>query len=1086
MRTNPLLRKSLALAIIFAVLPILTFAQASNAVSSQAGIVPSRITQSIDETRLTVLKGNTHPLARTEFDRGAATPGITLHRMLLSLKRSPEQESALQQLLVDLQDKSSPNYHQWLTPEQFGRQFGPSDQDMQTVTTWLEAHGFQVANVTKGRTVIEFSGTLGQVSEAFHTQMHMYSVQGQEQWANASDPQIPAALTGVVAGVSTLHNFVKKPHFKVGQLLTGTRKPGPLPALNLQGCTVNANPCPVQDQFIFHALGPGDFATIYNTPTFLNINAPAQKFNGDGVTIAIVGRSNINVSDIQEFRAIFGIAAANLNIVLNGPDPGNLGGGEEFEAVLDATWSSSVAPNATVDFVVSQTTETSDGVDLSEVFIIDNNLASAMSESFGLCEQQAGAAQANAESSVAEQAAAQGITFMASTGDAGAEGCDDPNAETVATQPIGVQIPAALPFTVAVGGTIFTQNDAAFWNAKNSAAFESAEKYIPEDVWNESCATQATCLASVTAGGGGPNILAGSGGASTIFPTPAFQTGVPGLSGTKRETPDVSLNAAVFHDPAALCLDDQGSNCTNPANFTIFTVGGTSVASPSFTGIMALVNQATGERQGEAGFVLYKLAAAEAASPGFAACNASTGTGPTSPNCVFNDVTSGNNAVPGETGFGNANASFQAGTGYDEASGLGSVNGTNLVNAWKTAQPNQSKTTLASLVAPASHGGSATYNIAVAAKTGLGVPTGDVALIANTGAKGQTGGITLSTMTLAAGVASGTTTALPAGNYSVFAHYEGDATFMPSDSASMNVNIGKENSVVKVEVNFVNPDTGMLSNNVGSVQFGSNYLIRINVTGASGSCAGNDPGSSGCPSGTITLKDGANLLDAGTFALNADGYAEDQVESLSCCTMHTLNATYAPDANSSFNGNTTSSNIGVVQAVTNSSVTASPMTTNPGFNVTFVDTITTESFGTLPTGTVSFFNGSTQLGGAVPVTSSVDPATGFAQATASTTAIISGLGPVNGPEMQTRPKFPIVPVALGMLLTVVLVWRFSSANRRRYAYVGLTFAVFMLAGMAACGGGGGGNRAHNVMVTAKYSGDTNYAPTASNVTVMVQ
>ena len=1070
MRKNPLLSKLLAVAILFSLLPVLTFAQASNAVPLQPGNVASRITQAIDESQLTLLKGNTHPLARTEFDRGAATSGMTLHRMLLSLKRSPEQESALKQFLMDLQDKSSPNYHQWLTPDGFGRQFGPSDQDMHTVIMWLESHGFQVTSVTKGRTVIEFTGTVSQVNDAFHTQIHKYSVQGEEHWANASDPKIPAALTPVVAGVATLHNFVKKSHLKnTGMVGRGLSKAGAKPAITFNGGD--------------HGVGPADFAKIYNVPNVFNGGAT----NGDGVTIAVVGRSNINASDVQDFRTLFGVpnAFTSSNIVLNGPDPGNLGGGEEFEAVLDATWSGVAAPNAVVKFVVSQTTETTDGVDLSEVFIIDNNLGPVMTESFGLCEALAGNAQAATEASVAEQAAAQGITFISSTGDAGASGCDDPNSETVATQPIGVQIPAALPFTVALGGTMFIQNDAAFWNATNAnGTEESAKSYIPEDVWNESCATVATCAADVIAGGGGPNILAGGGGASTIFVKPAFQAGVTGIPAANfRVVPDVSLNAAVFHDSTALCVADQQTtpNCVpnNAGNFSVALVGGTSVAAPSFAGIMALVNEVAG-RQGEAGFVLYRLAATET----FSSCNASTGNGPTSATCVFNDVTSDNNAVPGQANFGKASAQFQAGTGYDEATGLGSVNVANLLSKWTTVRNVASSTALVIPVTSGSHGTPLSVTITVTGNGGP--PTGDVSLIANTGANGQTGGITLAKMTLAAGAAATTTTALPGGSYSVHAHYEGDGTFLPSDSNAVAVNIGKENSNVQVQVNFINPTTGVVTNGVTSVQFGSNYLIRINVTGALGSCAGNAPGSSGCPTGSVTLKDGANPLDAGTFSLNASGYAEDQAESLACCVSHTLNASYSGDA--SFNANTGSTTVSVTQAATTTAVTAAPSVITSGAMVNFTATISTQSFGAPPTGTVTFFNGTTQLGTPAAVAGSTNSNTGFAQGTASTTATISGLMPLNAPRMQNPPKFLAPLLVLGMLVTLALVFRFNAANRRRYAYVGLTFAVFMLAGLAACGGGGGGGggHSHSVTVTAKYSGDTNYAASSGTVVVTVQ
>ena len=1079
MRTNPLLSKSLATAILFAVLPVLAFAQTGNAVSSQAGIVPSRITLPIDEAQWTVLKGNTHPLARAEFDRGAATPGMTLHRMLLSLKRGPDQEAALHQLLVNLQDKSSPNYHQWLTPEQFGKQFGPSDQDMQTVTSWLESHGFQVTNVTKGRTVIEFTGTVSQVSEAFHTQIHKYLVRGEEHWANASDPQIPSALAGVVAGLSTLHNFVKKTHIRMaGFVGRGSVKASARPSITFN----NGN----------HGVGPADFAKIYNVPNVLNGGAT----NGDGVTIAVVGRSNINVTDVQDFRSLFGITTAPgitstftaANIILNGPDPTNLGDGEEFEAVLDATWPGAVAPNATVKFVVSQTTETTDGVDLSEVFIIDENLAPIMTESFGLCEQQTVAGQATTEESLAEQAAAQGITFIASTGDAGAEGCDDPNSETVATGPIAVQIPAALPFTVALGGNQFTQNDAAFWNANNaSGTEESATSYIPEDVWNESCLTANACFADVINAGAGPNILAGGGGASTIFVKPAFQTGVTGLSGLNREVPDVALNAAVFHDSTAICVaDQQGSpNCVPVNNqFSVALVGGTSVAAPSFAGIMALVNQVTGSRQGEAGFVLYKLAAAEVANPGLAACNASTGSGPTSANCVFNDVTSGNNAVPGEVGFGNANAQFQAGTGYDEASGLGSVNVANLLGQWHTAQPNQSKTTLVSLVPPASHGGSAGYSVTVTAKTGVGVPTGDVSLIANTGASGETGGITLSTATLAAGTATGTTTALPGGtNYTVFAHYEGDATFLPSDSATMTVTVGKENSRTQVDFIAFDPNTFKETDNATTATYGAN-VIRINVTGVSGSCGGNAPGASGCPTGTITLKDGGNTLDGGSFALNSNGNTEDQA-ALLAPGNHSLTASYAGDASFNASGPTAADSITITQGPTNVALTSSSSSIASGGVVTLTAVVNTGSSGLAPTGTVQFFNGSTMIQGNVVLTP-FRPNSFFLQGSATLTATLTttlsavpGAGPTRIPNLL-RP-YPLTLFALGALLFVL---RYASANRRRYAYVGLIFAVFLLAGMAACGGGGGHNRAHTDTITAKYSGDTNYTGSTSTAVMI--
>ena len=187
----------LALRVVSILLLTLGFAMFSIRSSAQAPPVAERITVAVDNQNLTTLHGNVHPLAKAEFDQGAVADAQALHRMLLLLKRSPEQESALQQLLNDQQDKASGHFHRWLTPEQFGAQFGPTDADIQEITQWLASQGFGGVVVGAGRTAIEFSGTVGQVRNAFHTQIRRYTVKGQMHFANASDPAIPAALARV-------------------------------------------------------------------------------------------------------------------------------------------------------------------------------------------------------------------------------------------------------------------------------------------------------------------------------------------------------------------------------------------------------------------------------------------------------------------------------------------------------------------------------------------------------------------------------------------------------------------------------------------------------------------------------------------------------------------------------------------------------------------------------------------------------------------------------------------------------------------------------------------------------------------------
>src|SRR5208283_1314557 len=333
-------------------------------------------------------------------------------RMMMLLQRSPEQETALRQLLDQQQDKTSANYHGWLTPAQFASQFGPADADVQAVTDWLQSHGFQNVKVGAGRTTVEFSGNVGQVRNAFHTDIHQFLVHGEQHMANVSDPQIPAALAPVLSGLVGLHNFRPKPLMHrmtnyVGGHVTGT---GPKPAVTF---TCSSGPC--------YGVAPGDFAKIYNVPS--------NPTGGAGVTIAIVQDSDVDVSDITQFNSLFGLSTnfSASNIIANGPDPGVqntiTGNGDEGEAILDVEWSGAVAPGATIDLVVSQDPATIQlgigtfGTDLSANYIVQNNLAPIMSESFGSCEANLTSNGVTFYNVIWEQAAAQGITVILAAGD---------------------------------------------------------------------------------------------------------------------------------------------------------------------------------------------------------------------------------------------------------------------------------------------------------------------------------------------------------------------------------------------------------------------------------------------------------------------------------------------------------------------------------------------------------------------------------------------------------------------------------------------------------------------------------------------
>jgi pseudomonalisin len=570
----------------------------------------NRVNTVIDDRRTVLLTGNHHPLARAEFDGGAADPDYKMQRMILTLQSDRGQQEALDTLIQEQQDPSSPEYHRWLTADTFAGRFGVSQDDIDRVTGWLGSHGFDIEEIPAGRRSVIFSGTAGQVANTFHTAIHTYNVGGIGHHANATDPQIPEALANVVAGTVTLHDFPRAPmHVRI-------EKAAPLST-------------PEYTSGSTHYLAPADFAIIYDVAALYS-----SSIDGTGQTIAIVGRTNINIADAQTFRSTFRLPANNPEVVLNGRDPGIVSTDEVGEADLDVQWSGAIAPRATVKFVVSASTNATDGVDLSAQYIVSHNLASVMSTSFGSCEAGMGAAERSFYNNLWQQAAAQGITALVAAGDSGAAGCDAASASR-ATGGLAVNGLGSTPYNVSVGGTEFNEsgNNSLYWSATNRAStLASVLSYIPEVAWNES---------------GASGLWATGGGASAYYAKPAWQSG-PGVPADgKRDVPDVSFTAA-GHD--GYLVDIQGS---------FYIVSGTSAASPTFAGLIALVNQKTAARQGNANANFYALATA-AASAGAP---------------VFHGTTGGNNSVPGLTGF-------TAGPHYNQATGLGSPDAFLLVNHW--------------------------------------------------------------------------------------------------------------------------------------------------------------------------------------------------------------------------------------------------------------------------------------------------------------------------------------------------------------------------------------------------------------------
>jgi hypothetical protein len=968
---------------------------------------PVLVTQLVDNSVRTVLPGNVHPLARAQYDQGEAPSDLVLHRMLLVLKRSPQQETTLRRLIENQQYKKSPSYHQWLTPVEFGTQFGPADSDIAAVTNWLQASGFEVSQVSNGRTVIEFSGTAGQVKQAFGTAIHKYVVNGEQHWANVSNPSIPTALAPVIAGVNSLNGFPRKgQNIRVGTYSEKTKQlTSPQKSFTFNGgCgTPTAGNC--------YALGPYDFASIYSLLPLWNAAPP---INGTGQTIAIVSATDVNPDDATTFWGLFGLGAPGyapmptLNRMYNGPNPGITDPDSETEAATDIQWSGAAAPGATIDLVISETTETDYGFDLSAVYIVDNNLAPIMSESLEECEAVMGLGGVYFYGSLWEQAAAQGISVMVAAGDNGSAGCDDFSIDSPAQGGLAVNGIASTPYNVAVGGTDFNQynNWSTYWNSTNDTTTQQSVKkdtYIPETSWNDSCTNalwvtlgwganaEAVCNNSTLP----PFALSptgGSGGASTGWSgfKPAWQTGTGVPNDNTRDLPDVSLFASngFVGSFYVICQSDQTGGLCNLDN--LVGLGGTSVASPAFAGIMALVNQQMAITEGNPNyavgnpnFVLYHM-------PTIAGGNA------------LHDVPAGStNAMPCVTGSPNcvthsagddvgALSGYNTTAGYDLVTGLGSVNAANLVANWNKVTFTPTATTLTlSVPANTTHGTAVTVGVSVSPSAA----TGDVALLVGPGPSGPPLNQAIDWMSLGtpypAGTASWPTTLLPGGTYEVVAHYEGDTTYGGSySSPSAKVTVNPEASSV-----FMGTPPGVLIG-VGtygnSVVYGTGafdmYLLRADVYNSQGKPCNLAPFNNGpsleppgppysaCPSGTIAFTDSNSVPYSATLKLNSYGYTEDQSIQLGGGS-HTLVANYSGD--NSYKASTTTASVTVTPAPTTiANVAISQTPVNAGTPFTVTATVTTPatqytpatSYGLAPTGTVSFYYGTTLLPGSVTLT----------------------------------------------------------------------------------------------------------------------
>jgi subtilase family serine protease len=670
------------------------------------------------------LAGSLMPAVRLSSDQGRMPSSTPIEHMAMHFALTEAQQADLKSLLQAQQDPNSAQFHKWLTPAQFQQRFGRPAADVAAAQAWLKSQGFAIES--SGSESVVFSGSVSQVESAFHTQMHHYTLGKRQYFANATAITLPRSLAGMVRGIGHLNSLRPTPLHRTQASMQ----------LRPDLTTTDGS----------HYMVPADVQTIYDVNPIYSAG-----YTGAGQTIAVVGQSLVDPADIALFHKAFG---GNANLIMTlVPFTGNsavTSADDEGESDLDIEYSGSIAKDATVNFVFVGNDGTSDAFD-AMAYAIRFAIAPIISISYGTCETMNGQADVDTYGFYMDEAATQGQTLIAASGDAGATACDAGN--TQAFQGLTVQFPSDSPDVTGVGGTEFNEGTGTYWNSKNGAGEGSATGYIPEMVWNDDATS--------------PALAASGGGASTLFTKPDWQIGTGVPSDGARDIPDISLDSSNDHDPYFYCgaPDENGNNC---ADGYVYVAGGTSFAAPIFAGVTALINQATASTgQGNLNPTLYPLASSAPS--------------------VFHDTTVGNNDSPCESGStdcpsGTTEIGYSAGVGYDQATGLGSIDGLLLAKAF----PNYgagvslagSETTLAYTPAAPDAGSTITFTATVSTTA---TASGSVLFMID-------GNPTGNPIPLSGGAASYSSTPLTSGLHIVVAQYQGSSA-VGASAASLVLNV---------------------------------------------------------------------------------------------------------------------------------------------------------------------------------------------------------------------------------------------------------------------------------------------------------
>jgi subtilase family serine protease len=777
-------------------------AQSKGAVAASA-----RVSATVEAGRTTRLQGHVPSWATAANDLGSVFATRRLDNLHLILARSPQVQAAFDQLLADQQNPNSPRYHQWLTPQQNAEQYGIAPADVAAVTNWLQSQGLTVDSVAAGGIFVTFSGSVSVVERAFATNLHSFSHDGGVRYAPTVDPAVPDAFWGVIQSVVGLSEQIAHVNSRLAPAEGNSAQISPDSAQPLYNSGSSA-----------HYVTPGDFNAIYD------INATHNAgFSGSGYHVVNLIDSRIATADITGFNSVFGLSVVQPNqIVLPGSSDPGIKAASEGEAALDVQRILGTAPGTNVDLLVFS------DLGFNNIFSALQYEISTLNDpvanmSFGSCDSSGSASFSSQFDTLFKAGSAQGISFFVSSGDDAAAGCDDNSTAIPATQVLATNLICASGYATCVGGTEFNDATGSYWASSNSSTKVSAIGYIPEGAWNEPAS-----VSNVTT----TYQASGTGGGLTLLPKPSWQTGTGVPADGVRDVPDVSFTAS-GHDGYLICQEDVGNDCAS-GTFKYITYG-TSASSPSMAGIAAMLDQKLGARQGNLNPMFYRLAATPSNNAFHDATPASSGVA----SCSTATPSMCNNSTPAAKSLTGGLAGYSLATGYDLATGLGSLDVTSFfaAAAGSTVTPVSTSLTLKASANPITTSQTVTFTATLAA-SGTSAATGTVQFYSNGSVLGSA--ITLSGADTAA--TSALTFPTP-GTYAITAVYSGDSNFTASTSAVLSVVVTAPSSFTVTpaasSLSLVAGAGGTDSMTVASVNsFAGAVALTCAVSTASGTAAG--------------------------------------------------------------------------------------------------------------------------------------------------------------------------------------------------------------------------------------------------------